>query len=195
MRINEYTIETQRLLLRPFRMDDLELIKKLYCDADLLRYTPFDAMSSAEAEAHLSRIVQDWKRDPLRSLEFAMIRKTGTALEEEKIGRCHILVDPETDTGMIGWFIRKEYQGQHYAAESGKALIRYCFDVLGLHRVNAVCNPENRASRKALEQCGLRQEAHFRQKCRYVKNGVVSWEDELEYAVLASETPAYGNVH
>ena len=180
---------TERLLLRPFRADDLGLIESLYCDADLLKYTPFDAMTHEQAAAHLQQIILDWNRDPLYSLEFAIIRKPTTQGEngEEKIGRCHILIDPDTDTGMIGWFLLREYHGRHYARESGEALIRYCFDVLGLHRVNAVCHPENYASRKALEHCGMRLEACLRQKCRYTKKGVISWEDELEYAVLASE--------
>ena len=124
---------------------------------------------------------------PYKELEaFVMKRK----LDQEKIGRCHILIDPETDTGMIGWFLRKEFWGQQFAMESGEALIRYCFDELGLHRVNAFCHPGNLASRKVLERCGLRQEAWFRQKCRYVKDGISRWEDELEYAVLASEWAA-----
>lgn len=179
-------IETARLLLRPFCMDDLDLVKALYCDAEVLRYSPYDTISHGQAEAHLKRIVGDWNRDPLQSLEFVMKRK----LDQEKIGRCHILIDPETDTGMIGWFLRKEFWGQQFAMESGEALIRYCFDELGLHRVNAFCHPGNLASRKVLERCGLRQEAWFRQKCRYVKDGISRWEDELEYAVLASEWAA-----
>ena len=180
-------IETERLLLRPFSMDDLELIMSLYCDAEILRYTPFDTKSPLEAAEHLAKVVADWNRKPLQSLEFAMIRKTESTRPDEKIGRCHILIDPETDTGMIGWLLRKEYQGQNYARESGEALIQYCFDTLMLHRVNAVCHPDNIASRKVLERCGLRLEAHYRKKCRYVKKGIVSWEDELEYALLAEE--------
>ena len=176
-------IETERLLLRPFRMDDLDLIKALYCDAEVLRYSPFDTMSHEQTEEHLTRIVEDWEQDPLQSLEFVMEGKE----DKEKIGRCHILIDFDTDTGMIGWFLRKEYWGQRYALESGQALIRYSFDILGLHRVNALCNPENLASRRILERCGLRQEAWFRQKCRYIKGGITTWEDEVEYAVLSSE--------
>ena len=176
-------IETERMQLRPFRTDDLDLIKALYCDEEILKYTPFDALTGEQAEAHLAHIVRDWEQQPLHSLEFVMERRDSG----EKIGRCHILIDPETDTGMIGWFLKKEHHGQHYARESGEALIRYCFDVLGLHRINAVCNPENTASRKVLEHCGLRLEAMLRQKCRYTKRGAVSWEDELEYAMLASE--------
>ncbi len=177
------TIETRRMLLRPFRGDDLDLIKALYCDEEILRYAPFDVMSSKQAGEHLARIIRDWDETPLRSLEFAMVQKTDGA----RLGRSHILIDPETDTGMIGWFLRKECWGNRFAGEAGEALIRCCFDRLGLHRVNALCHPGNRASRKVLERCGLRQEAWFRQKCRYRKNGVTFWEDELEYAILASE--------
>ena len=176
-------LETDRLLLRPFCADDTELVYRLYSDEEILRYTPFDVMSRAQAAAHLTRIVQDWKQEPLQSCEFVMLLK-GTG---EKLGRCHIQIDPETDTGMIGWLLLKEHRGKQYARESGSALIRCCFEDLGLHRVNAVCNPENLASRRVLEHLGLRLEACLRQKCRYTKHGVSSWKDELEYALLASE--------
>ena len=178
-------IETERLILRPFEADDLDIIYRIYSDSETLHYTPFDPMNMEEAKQHLNRIIEEGKQVPRLSYELAVVLKeTG-----EKIGRTHLLIDPETDTGMIGWFLRREYQGQHYARESGEALIHYCFTELGLHRVNAVCNPENLASRIALEHCGLRQEAWFRQKCRYTKNGISFWMDELEYAALASEYP------
>ena len=88
---------------------------------------------------------------------------------------------------MIGWLLLKEHRGKHYASEMTEALLAFCFDELGLHRVNAVCNPENVASWKVLEKAGMRREALLKQKCRYVKNGVTTWRDELEYAILASE--------
>ena len=186
--MTEIRLETERLLLRPFGPEDLDLVALLYGDPELLRYTPFDVLSPTQAKAHLDRIVTDWREDPLRSLEFVMARKPAAGeAPEEKLGRCHILIDPETDTGMIGWFLRREYRGMGYAREAGRALIRACFRTLGLHRVNAVCHPENLASRRALERCGLRLEAWFRRKCPYRKNGALSWEDELEYALLASE--------
>lgn len=176
-------IETERLVLRPFCMDDLDLIQALYCDEEILEYTPFDALTQEQAKEHLAKIVRDWEDQRLLSMEFAMERKR----DGEKIGRCHILIDPETDTGMIGWLLRREHWGQHYALESGEALVSYCFDTLGLHRVNAVCNPKNAASRRVLERCGLQLEACLRQKCRYIKRGKISWHDELEYAMLASD--------
>ena len=113
------------------------------------------------------------------------MRETG-----EKIGRAHIEIDRETDTGMIGWFLVPEAWGRGYASEMTPALIACAFDCLGLHRVGAVCNPENEASWRILEKNGMRREAHFRQKCRYVKRGAAHWEDELVYAMPASEWKA-----
>ena len=51
----------------------------------------------------------------------------------------------------------------------------------------ALCNPKNVGSWRVLEKCNMRREAHFIQKCKYVKGGNITWEDELEYAILESE--------
>ena len=176
-------IETERLILRPFRADDLELIRRLYGDEEILKYTPFDVMTGPQAERHLDRIIRAWGQPPEYNHELAAVRKSSG----ERVGRAHIEVDPETDTGMIGWFLLPEHQGRGYATEMTRALIDCCFDVLRLHRVNAVCHPGNAASWHVLEKCGMRREAYLREKCRYVKRGVPHWEDELEYAILSSE--------
>ena len=178
-------VETENLLLRPFTQEDLELVFRIYSDEEILRYTPFDTMNREEAAAHLDRITADWERRPCLSREYAVLLKESG----EKIGRTHILTDPETETGMIGWFLLPEYRGRHFSREMTRALLDTCFRDLGLRRVNAVCNPDNAASRKTLAACGLRLEARLKEKCRYVKKGRVSWHDELEYAVLRSEYP------
>ena len=171
-------IETERLVLRPFDDSDLDLIESLYCDEEVLRFTPFDTATEEQAGAHLQKIIADWSADPLSSLEFVMIRKE----DGQKIGRCHILIENESghESGMIGWMIKKEFRGRQYAYESGSALICYCKENLHLHRVHAVCNPENTASRKVLEKLGMEIVRYG--KCRYVKNGAESWVDELKYA-------------
>ena len=176
-------IETRRLILRPFEAFDYDLIYRIYSDEDILRYTPFDPMNEKQAEQHLQKVMDDWKREPCLSHEFAVcLRENGS-----KIGRAHILIDPDTDTGMIGMLLVQECWGKHYASEIAEALICYSFKDLCLHRVNAVCSPDNTASWRMLEKCGMRREALLLQKCRYVKKGIVSWHDELEYAMLASE--------
>ena len=176
-------IETDRLILRPFCGEDLDIIYRLYSDEEILRYTPFDVMDLPAAKEHLAKIVAAWGEEPVLEHEMAVvIREDGRS-----IGRCHAAIDIETDTAMIGWFLVQEEWGKGYATEICSALIRYSFEELHVRRVNAVCNPDNTACCRLMEKCGMRLEAHLKEKCRYIKHGEVSWHDEREYAMLASE--------
>ena len=182
-----HTVLTERLVLRPFTEADLELLHSLYSDPVIMEYMPFDCEDMEASKAHLERIIADWKVNPVVNYEFAILRRdTG-----DKIGRCHIQIDTETDTGMIGWLLKETEWGKGYATEITGALIDYCFNVIALHRVNALCNPDNKASTTVLKKF-MRLEAHYVQKVRYIKNGVETWRDEgsgdeLEFALLKSE--------
>ena len=179
-------METNRLTLRPMTAGDEELIFRLYSDEEILRYSPFDTMDRAAAKKHLQRILREWEQPAPANLEFAVVRKS----DGVSVGRCHIELDAETDTAMIGCHLLQAFWRQGYATEICRALMDHSFAHLQVHRVNALCNPENIGSRRMLEACGLRLEAHFRQKCRYVKHGESSWQDELQYAILRWEWEA-----
>ena len=88
---------------------------------------------------------------------------------------------------MIGGMLLKPWWNGGLAREMALAMIDYCFDELHLHRVTGLCHPDNIASWKMMERCGMRREAYFRQNVRYVKNGQERWEDELAYAILSEE--------
>ena len=176
-------IETKRLILRPFREDDLDIILQLYSNRNIMRYMPNDYMDLDAAKGHLQKIVQDWQAVPLISMEMAVLLKD----TNEKIGRCRIHLEPESETAMVGWLLLEKEWNKGYATEITKALMRVSFSELHMHRVCAICNPENAASCKVMEKCGMRKEAHYVKKCKYTKDGVSFWEDEAEYAILASE--------
>ena len=176
-------IVTERLILRPFAEEDKALIHQLYSSETIMRWMPFDVMDEDAAEKHLERIIREMQEEPVMNHELAVIKKE----DREKIGRCHIQIDKETDTGMIGWLLLEKEWNHGYAQEITEALLEYCFCTLGLHRVNALCNPDNLRSRRVLEKCGFRLEAHYRKKVRYTRGDVSYWEDELEYALLETE--------
>ncbi|MBR5228488.1 MAG: GNAT family N-acetyltransferase [Firmicutes bacterium] len=176
-------ITTERLILKPFGQDDLDIIYQLYSNREIMRYMPVACMDMEAAERHLNKIVGDWQKKPLLNMEMLVsLKDTG-----EKIGRCRIHIEEETESGMIGWLLLEKEWNKGYATEITKALINYCFDELGLRRVCALCNPKNIASNTVLQTCGLRKEGHYIEKCKYEKDGVVSWEDEASYAMLKSE--------
>lgn len=176
-------IRTPRLLLRQTRETDLELYQRIYTDEETLRYSPFDVMDRETVALRVRDILREWALPAPLNRELTVVRLADGA----RLGRCHIEYDPETDTAMIGFHLLREARRQGYASEIAPALIDYSFHTLGVHRVNALCNPENEGSRRVLTACGMRLEAHFRKKCRYVKHGETDWRDELQYALLKEE--------
>ena len=101
-----------------------------------------DTSAGIFTRKHLERIVSDWDEVPLVSCEMAVIlRET-----QEKIGRTRFHMDEETDTAMLGWLLIQSFWGQHLATEMTRAMIDYAFDTIGVHRVSALCNPDNNAS-------------------------------------------------
>jgi ribosomal-protein-alanine N-acetyltransferase len=87
------------------------------------------------------------------------------------------------DTGTLGYWIGQPYAGQGLATDAARAICRFAFQTLGLHRVEAACLPANDASRRVLEKTGFRLEGRAR---AYLKiNG--AWADHLLFGLLSDE--------
>lgn len=173
-------IKTERLLLRPFDCNDLDIVMELYCDDEIMKYMPYPVLDREGARDLLNRFVTGWEIDPQINYEMAVIlRET-----DETIGRAEITRYFEEDSAMIGWVLKKSAWGKGYATEIANALIKYCFCELQIHRAFALCHPDNTASWKVMEKCGMHREAHFIQKCKYTKADGIRWEDELVYAII-----------
>lgn len=176
-------IETERLILRPFREEDIELVYRIYSDPEILHFTPYDTRNRKETEEFLEKIIRDWKETPPESLEMAILLK-GTG---EEIGRAGIHRVFEEESAMVGYYLLKPFRGRGLATEAAEGMIRYCFKELGLHRVFALCNPGNPPTCRVLERCGMRREACLKGKTPYRKKEGLTWEDELVYGILRSE--------
>lgn len=79
------------------------------------------------------------------------------------------------ETGTVGYWIGRPFAGRGLATASVRALVRFAFTELNLHRVEAACVPHNTASRRVLEKAGFEHEGRAR---AYLKiNG--AWADHL----------------
>ena len=90
-----------------------------------------------------------------------------------------------TQSAAIGYWIGAPYarQGHMYAAL--RAVQPFVFELLGLHRLEAACIPENEASRNLLLKVGFREEGRAR---RYLQiNG--EWRDHILFALLEDDVP------
>ena len=105
------------------------------------------------------------------------------------IGSCGVRVnDFARQEGNIGYELNPEYWRRGYATEAARAVMRFGFEQLGLHRIWAQCNADNRASVRVLEKLGMRCEAHFREHDFFKGR----WWGSFVFAILQREwTPPH----
>lgn len=85
-------------------------------------------------------------------------------------------------TASLGYWAGQKYAGNGYLTAAVRAVVRYAFEDLDLHRVEAACQPDNLPSRRVLEKCGFTHEGIAK---AYLKiNG--AWRDHLLFGIVNS---------
>lgn len=72
-------------------------------------------------------------------------------------------IDTQNKTGELGYWLGENYQNQGIMTQSCKALISYCFDTLGINRIEIRCAAENHQSQRIPERLGFMMEGIIRQ--------------------------------
>lgn len=86
--------------------------------------------------------------------------------------------------GVVGWCVDPAYAGRGLATEGATALLRICFDGLGVRRVVAGAFAANVASVRVMQKIGMRQESYGVRESLHRDLG---WLDGVGYAILAEE--------
>jgi ribosomal-protein-alanine N-acetyltransferase len=90
-----------------------------------------------------------------------------------------------TQSAALGYWIGERYARHGHMHAALSAILPFVFQVLGLHRIEAACIPENEASRALLLKLGFREEGRAR---RYLQiNG--EWRDHVLFALLEDDRP------
>jgi ribosomal-protein-alanine N-acetyltransferase len=90
-----------------------------------------------------------------------------------------------TQSAALGYWIGEPYARHGHMRAALSAILPFVFQVLGLHRLEAACIPENEASRALLLKLGFREEGRAR---RYLQiNG--EWRDHVLFALLEDDRP------
>jgi len=157
-------IETKRLVLRPFTIDDVDLVTRYAGSEEVYANTlgmphPYTADDAAR-----------WiSGHDLKFFEGCGVESAVT-LDGLLIGVVGITVVKQHNRGELGYWFGKPYWGKGYATEAAMALVRYAFDEMGLNKVTSRHFLHNPASGRVLEKAGLKHEGVLRQE--YLKDGV-----------------------
>ena len=178
---DELALQSERLVLRPLRREDLGALVRYRSDPEVARYQSWEApYTLPQAEALLAEM--EGRRPGFRGNWYQLgLERTKDGVFLGDIG-FRVLAE-DTAQAEIGFTLAPEHQKQGYAAEAAGLLLGYLFEELALHRVRALCTAPNRASARLLERIGMRCEAHCL-RAHWFKG---AWVDQLWYAVLAEE--------
>lgn len=172
-------LETCRLLLRPLRIEDAQ---------DMLEYARDSEIAGLGLWPPL-RTIEECVADLAEAIESCARGETWAWALEHKasrrmIGRCDLLhYSPRNARAELGYAMNRRYWGHGYMTEAAEAVVAFGFEYLRLHRIEAICLPENAASLRVLEKLGMRREGTKRE-ATFVR-GV--FDDLHMYALLRQE--------
>lgn len=171
-------IETERLILRPLRMSDVDDLYEYQSDAKIVRYIPWEERSREQVTHFLEKALNTSKNEQRDEGDFIVLawelkdlsgdsryEKT-TSLENYRLGK----VIGQSNTSLkstndqladIGWVTHPDYHRQGFAHEATRALMKYVFDNFPVHRIIADIDTRNPESAKLAEKLGMRREGEF----------------------------------
>ncbi len=143
-------LETERLILRPFREADLDAYAGMAADPDVMRFLSADGslLTRAEAWRQMAMFLGHWE-----------LRGYGTwAVEErasrELVGRVGLHYPEGWPDRELGWTIARKFWGQGYAGEAARAAISHAFGPLGWTHLVSLIHSENHRSARLAERLG-----------------------------------------
>lgn len=147
-------LETERLLLRQWREEDLEPYARMCADGEVMRHIGDGAPLTREgAQAQISHFGSWWKEHGIGPWA-AEEKATGAFLGFVGLARQDDWPEGDHKTE-VGWRLDRRFWGRGLATEGALASLRYGFGELGLERIICIVQPANAASRKVAEKAGL----------------------------------------
>lgn len=146
-------MRTDRLVLRPLAIDDLEDLAALHAEESFWRYPFGRGRSRSETESFLERTIERYD-DPGLAVSAVVVADTG-----ELAGWAGLSIPtflPEILPAVeAGWRLGERHRGRGFATEAGEAWVRYGFEELGLESIVSIYEPENLASGAVMRRLGF----------------------------------------
>lgn len=143
-------IETERLLLRPWRKHDSDAFWAMACDLQVMEFLP--KLTRAESDAAVDRMIATEAEHG--HVFWALERKD----EPDFIGFCGIL-PPRAPIyeHEIGWRLAHHAWGHGYAREAAEASLAWAWANLSVHAIMAITNLANTRSWGLMERLGMKR--------------------------------------
>lgn len=167
-------VETERMILRDFTIEDLSDLHEIFGDAEVMAHTepPYDIDKTARflTEFCIERVP--------KGAYAAALKETGKV-----IGYVLFKSIDEPEIYEIGWIFNKYYWRHGYAGEICNALIAHGFEDMGLHKICAEAIDTGK-SVPLMHKLGMKTEGVQR---KHSKSADGKWHDLYWCAILAED--------
>ena len=173
------SLETERLRLRPFTLDDAPDVQRLAGAKEVASTTlniphPYeDGMAEKWIGTHQERYESG------KLVNFAITNRSDGAL----IGGIGLVINQDHARAEMGYWIGVPYWNKGYCTEAARAVLKYGFEVLQLNRIHASYLTRNPASERVMQKIGMSYEGCHPQHMK--KWG--QFEDLSVYGILKKD--------
>jgi RimJ/RimL family protein N-acetyltransferase len=177
-----WPVRTERLVLRPATAADVESTWRFRRLEAVSRWLTREVATLDEHRALFE--------DPAWLARTIVVELDGTVIGDLMVrvtdawAQAEVAEQAAGVQAELGWVLDPEHSGHGYASEAVRALLRICFEDLGLRRVSAECFAANEASWRLMERVGMRREVYTVKESLH-RSG--EWLDGMSYALLAEE--------
>jgi [ribosomal protein S5]-alanine N-acetyltransferase len=147
----EIIIETERLILRKFTVDDAPFMLKLLNTPSWLRFIGDRNVHSLE-EAEQFLLNRYMKGYETHGFGFYIVIEKAT---QNPIGMCGLVKRDTLEDVDIGFAFMPDFVGKGYGFEAASATLKYAKNVLKLEKVIAIVDPENMVSIALIKKIGM----------------------------------------
>jgi RimJ/RimL family protein N-acetyltransferase len=151
MHPNDVIAETDRVTVRPWRLDEADRFFDMHRRVEVARWIDWQLADRAEAEGDIQLMLDQLATDPRFGFWAVVERNVGVPAGT-------VLLKPVVDGATeieIGWHLHPDSWGRGLATEAARALLARGFG-LGLAEIWAIAEPDNHRSARVCEKLGMR---------------------------------------
>lgn len=156
-------LETENLILRQISLDDDREVFELRSNPETMKFIP---RPLAETLEDAQKFIADCNSSIEKNdfINWAISKKEDNKL----IGMVGFFrMQPENFRGEVGYILNPNFHGKGIMKEAIDKALKYGFEILNFHSIEAVIDPRNSASERILQKTGFSKEAHFKENFFY----------------------------
>ena len=152
-------VETERLILRKFTMEDAEGMFLWASNENVTKFVSWKPYKSVqEVEDNLRKWISDYENGSYHWC--VQLKDTG-----DIVGRVNVVIHWRNHYCEVGYCFGEKYWNHGYATEALKAINRFMLIDCDFHTVEAKTCSENAASESVIKKAGMIREAVLKERC------------------------------